>query len=63
MRVWDANTIVSSYLTFFADFVVTGGEAEERESNSVNRMKTVVSLPEVVIHCLSLFYLEFRFHL
>ena len=59
----DANTIISSYLTFFADFVITGEETEERGSDSFNTMKTGVSLPQVVNHSLSLFYLEFRFHL
>ena len=58
-----ANTIISSYLTFFADFVVTGKETEEGGSSSINKMKTGVSLPEVVNHHLSLLYLKFRFQL
>ena len=57
----DANTIINSYLTSLADFIVTGEETEERGTSSINRMKTGVKLPEVVHHCLSLFFLEFRF--
>ena len=60
VTVTDANTIISSYLTFFADFVVTREETEEGGSSSINRMKTGVSLPEEVNHCLSLLFLRFR---
>ena len=63
VTVTDANTIISNNLTFFTDLVATGEETEEGGSSSINRIKTRVSLPEVVNHCLSLFYLKFRLRL
>ena len=58
----DANIIISGYLTFFADFVITGEKKEDGETSSINRMKTGACLTEVGNHCLFNWIFGFNYY-